>query len=145
MTPSQIFSVANGVAALSWVLLALLPRRPWVRTITGRIVPIAIAVLYVVLVVLHIGDGPGGFSTLSDVALLFTNPWALVAGWIHYLAFDLFVGTWQAADADAHHIPQLLLIPCLALTFLFGPAGLLLYLIVRTMTVGRREGQLGRT
>jgi hypothetical protein len=65
---------------------------------------------------------PGGFSTLPDVATLFSNPWALLAGWIHYLAFDLLIGTWETRDAREHGVPPLWLVPCLVLTFLFGPA-----------------------
>ena len=65
----------------------------------------------------------GGFSSLDDVALLFSNPWMLLAGWIHYLAFDLLVGTWEARDSRDRGIPHLLLVPCLILTFLFGPPG----------------------
>ena len=62
---------------------------------------------------------------------LFSNPWALLAGWIHYLAFDLLIGTWETRDAREHGVPHLLLVPCLVLTFLFGPAGWLLYRGVR--------------
>jgi hypothetical protein len=56
----------------------------------------------------------------------------LLAGWIHYLAFDLFVGSWEARDARQRGVPHLALVPCLALTFLFGPAGWLLYGAVRS-------------
>jgi hypothetical protein len=73
------------------------------------------------------GRTPGGFSSLAAVATLFGNPWALLAGWIHYLAFDLLIGTWEARDARERGVPHLLLVPCLILTFLFGPAGWLLY------------------
>jgi len=64
----------------------------------------------------------------------------LLAGWVHYLAFDLFVGSWEARDALSHRIPHLAVIPCLLLTFLFGPAGLLLYLLLRFTL--RRQIQL---
>ena len=57
----------------------------------------------------------------------------LLAGWIHYLAFDLLVGTWEARDSRERGIPHLLLVPCLILTFLFGPAGWLLYLGMRSV------------
>ena len=53
----------------------------------------------------------------------------LLAGWVQYLAFDLFIGAWQVRDARTQGISHLLVIPCLLLTFLFGPAGLLHFLI----------------
>ena len=55
----------------------------------------------------------------------------LLAGWIHYLAFDLLIGTWETRDARERGLPHLLLVPCLVLTFLLGPAGWLLYMGVR--------------
>ncbi|HEU6452531.1 MAG TPA: ABA4-like family protein, partial [Gemmatimonadaceae bacterium] len=63
----------------------------------------------------------------------FENPWALLAGWVHYLAFDLFVGGWEVRDAQRRGIPHLLVVPALVLTFLFGPGGLLLYLAIRSL------------
>ena len=41
------------------------------------------------------GDAQGGFGTLEGVAELLSNRWLLLAGWIHYLASDLFIGSWE--------------------------------------------------
>ena len=131
MTAEALFSIANTVALLSWLGLIALPRVRWVTTVvTGWLVPALLAVAYVVLLAANWG-GPGGFSTLGGVAQLFGNPWVLLAGWIHYLTFDLLVGTWESRDARERGVPHLALIPCLLLTFLFGPAGWLLYRAVR--------------
>jgi hypothetical protein len=92
------------------------------------------AVLYTAIVVVQFPSAEGGFSSLSDVAALFGNPWVLLAGWIHYLAFDLLVGAWEARDSRERGISHLLLVPCLILTFLFGPAGWLLYMGVRSVS-----------
>jgi ABA DEFICIENT 4-like len=73
----------------------------------------------------------GNFQTLAGVGALFDNRWLLLAGWVHYLAFDLFIGAWQVRDARVYGISHLLVIPCLILTFLFGPVGLLLYFLIR--------------
>ena len=77
------------------------------------------------------------FEAAHDVAHLFQTPHLLLAGWIHYLAFDLFIGAWEVRDARRLGITHILVIPCLALTFLFGPAGLLLYFVLR-WTLGRQ-------
>ena len=133
MSPEQLFSIANTIAAVSWVLLAVLPRRRWVTgTVTGTVVPALFAVLYIGLIVSTFGRAEGGFSTLAGVAALFTNSWMLLAGWVHYLAFDLLIGTWEVRDAQARGIPHLYVVPCLILTFLFGPAGWLLYVALRS-------------
>ena len=132
MSPDQIFSIANVAALCAWLLLIVLPGRPWVtRLVAGVAVPAAFAVLYSVIIAMHFFSSDGGFSSLVDVARLFSNPWLLLAGWIHYLAFDLLVGSWEARDARERGINHLLVIPCLILTFMFGPAGWLLYLGVR--------------
>ena len=64
-------------------------------------------------------------------AAAFANPWLLLAGWIHYLAFDLLTGVWEVRDAARRGVPHWLVVPCLALTFMLGPAGWLLYRAVR--------------
>ena len=133
MTPEQIFSIVNLVATVAWIMLVLLPRQQWVTgVVTSLIVPMLFAFIYVGIVVTTFGRTPGGFSTLGAVATLFSSPWALLAGWIHYLAFDLLIGTWEVRDARERGVPHLLVVPCLILTFLFGPAGWLLYTIVRS-------------
>lgn len=125
MTPDQIFAIVNPLAALSWLVLIVVPRRA--PMVTGLIVPAVFAALYTVLIAVSWHGAEGGFSTLPEVARLFANPWLLLAGWVHYLCFDLLIGTWEVQDAQARGVPHLLVVPCLILTFLFGPAGWLLY------------------
>jgi ABA DEFICIENT 4-like len=131
MTAEQLFSMVNLLALLSWVALAALPRVSWVaRVVSGVAVPAILSAVYVALLVTQWGTG-GGFSTLDAVARLFANPWLLLAGWTHYLAFDLLVGSWEVQDARRLGIPHLLVLPCLFLTFMVGPAGWLVYQAVR--------------
>jgi hypothetical protein len=137
MSPAQIFSIANFMALCGWLLLIVLPGRKWVNhLIAGVALPAAFAVLYTVIVAVHFFGSAGGFSSLPDVALLFSNPWMLLAGWIHYLAFDMLVGSWEARDSRERGIPYIFVVPCLILTFLFGPAGWLIYLGVRSRVSG---------
>lgn len=133
MSPNQLFSIANFAALCCWLLLAFLPGRKWVsKVVAGVAVPGVLAALYTVIIAVKFPGAEGGFSSLPDVALLFSDPWLLLAGWTHYLAFDLLVGNWEARDSRERHIPHWLLLPCLVLTLLFGPAGWLLYLGVRS-------------
>jgi hypothetical protein len=132
MTPDQLFTVVNLTALCSWVLLALFPRRRWVANVlAGMAVPAILAAVYVAIIATKWAGSSGGFTSLSAVAMLFSNPWLLLAGWTHYLAFDLFIGSWEVRDARDRGLPHLLVLPCLAVTFLFGPAGWLLYLTMR--------------
>jgi hypothetical protein len=132
MKAGTIFLIANTTALLSWIFLAVAPRWKWTRKIilSGSI-PLLLSVAYLVLIVLFFGKAEGGFSSLAGVMKLFGNQWAALAGWIHYLAFDLFVGSWEVKDAQELGISHWFVLPCLFLTFMFGPIGFLLYNVIR--------------
>jgi hypothetical protein len=114
-----------------WLLLIFAPRWRWTKRLATFGVPLLLATTYAALL-LHGGrvEG-GGYGSLTQVAQLFTSRDLLLAGWIHYLAFDLFTGAWQTRDALRLGLSQWLVAPCLVLTFLFGPVGLALYLLLR--------------
>jgi hypothetical protein len=132
MTPDKLFSICNPVALIGWLILVFAGRMKWAAAlVTGAIIPVLFGILYASLIVAHWGESSGSFSTLEGVAALFQNHWLLLAGWIHYLAFDLFIGSWQVRDSVKVGISHWIVIPCLALTFMFGPIGLLLYFLVR--------------
>jgi Domain of unknown function (DUF4281) len=131
VTPELAFSVLNLMTIGAWLPLLFLPKARWATTIVPVAMPCLLGAIYVLLVAASLPWGDGGFGSLAAVAGLFRNPWALLAGWAHYLAFDLFIGGWQVRDAQARGVPHRLVVPALVLTFLFGPAGLLLYLAIR--------------
>lgn len=134
MTADQIFGFANTAALVGWVVLAaaaLLKRERWVALWTGWVWPLAFASLYTALIIFFFFHAPGGFDSLEHVQLLFTDHWAALAGWVHYLAFDLFIGSWITLQVLQRALPRLTLIVLLPLTFLFGPIGLLLFAITR--------------
>jgi hypothetical protein len=136
MSADQIFSICNSAALIGWLILAIAGRKRWAAYLTtGVILPLLLAVAYLVLLLGHWGETKGGFGTLTGVAALFSNHWVLLAGWIHYLCFDLFIGSWEVRDAQARGISHWLVIPCLFFTFMFGPVGLLLYFGLRVARV----------
>lgn len=132
--PELVFSLASSLALVAWIVLAISPEgtrwtRP-ARLIAGRIVPLVLAVFYVLLFAAN-GMGDGGYGSIAAVQRLFAVPGVLTAGWLHYLAFDLFVGAWIAERAGALGLPHWLVLPLLALTFMFGPAGFLGFELLR--------------
>ena len=132
MSADQIFTLLNSIALVAWLLIAIFPRRPLVvETIAGTAIPAFFAAAYIAIIASALGGSEGSFSSLQGVAALFANPWLLLAGWTHYLAFDLLVGVWEVRDSSGRGIPHVMVLPCLLLTFLFGPAGWLLYLVLR--------------
>ena len=115
-----------------WLLLVILARNPIVQLVAGVAIPLVLSVGYLILIFLHFRGAEGGFGSLADVAALFQKPELLLAGWIHYLAFDLFIGAWETRDAQRSGLPHLVVIPCLVMTFMLGPIGLLFYFAIRT-------------
>lgn len=143
LDPGFVFGFANNFGLLAWLALAaslFLPRiRGWVWPATQFLVPALWAVAYVILLVQGMPETEGSFTSIEGVRALFASDSALTAGWLHYLAFDLFVGTWIVRDGLERKLHPLLILPCLPLTFLFGPAGLLLFLILRFALRGRPQ------
>jgi ABA4-like protein len=132
MSVDQIFSVANQTALVGWVILIFLPRRwPPLFWLPQFIIPGLLALGYATLALVYFASGDGGFGSITDVRSLFEKDEILLAGWIHYLAFDLFVGAWIARRSDEAGIPRLIQAVFLGFTFMFGPAGFLLFLITR--------------
>lgn len=106
MTPDQFFQLANPLALLGWLALAFSPKAPRLAQFTAAIaVPVVLSVGYTALVLAHWSSSTGDFNSLDGVAALFENRWLLLAGWVHYLAFDLLVGAWEARTARREGIP----------------------------------------
>lgn len=133
--PDLIFRLSNGLALLCWLALVVSPpsaawtRRVW--WVCGRMVPLVLSAGYLLMFALH-WRGEGGFGSPAEVRALFDVPGVLVAGWMHYLAFDLFVGVWIASRSAQTGLPHLAVVPLL-LTFVLGPVGLLAFLAIRLL------------
>jgi hypothetical protein len=138
MSPDTLFGHANLAALGGWALLVIAPlNRRW-TVIGARLIVAILCGGYVALLASGLIGGPGlpagaGFTTLHGVRLLLSSPQALLAGWVHYLAFDLFIGSWETEVAPTSRVSHALLLPCLALTFVAGPVGLLLFLLVKAV------------
>jgi hypothetical protein len=137
MTPETIFAIADNGILVFWLLLIVAPAWRGTQILVHSVaIPILLGLTYIWLfaTAARIGLPAGaGFSSLHGVAAFFSSPYALTAGWVHYLVFDLFVGAWETRDAKRRGIPHLLVIPCLVVTLVVGPVGLLLYIVLRAI------------
>lgn len=135
MKAETIFQICNSAAPLGWLLMIVAPRWKLTRVLVlSGVLPLLLGIVYLALILLHFGESEGDFGSLQGVTKLFQNPFALTAGWIHYLAFDMFIGAWELKDSQKHGISHWLMIPCLLFTFMFGPVGLILYFSLRWFT-----------
>lgn len=134
MSADSLFSIGNMVAMLGWILLSIAPIWLMAERIANGVIVTLFCLAYAVLAIstFNLAD-MSSFGSLQGVKALFQNDWALLTGWVHYLAFDLFVGCWIYRDARRCRIPHPLFILCGFFTFMLGPCGLLLYLIIRAV------------
>lgn len=136
MSLETIFSLCSGLAMIGWLGLVVVPKSEVTRHLYPSVVtPVMLGLVYTYLMVSFQGEVPaeGGFGTLEAVKALFGVDALLLAGWIHYLAFDLFVGAWIVRDSQTHQINHFLILPCLFFTLMAGPLGLMLYLGLRVL------------
>ena len=138
MTPDQLFSLSGPLAMAGWLTLiaGTILNRPFLRDrIAGLYIPLALSLAYTILILIFWWSAEGGFDTLANVQKLFTQGWIALAGWIHYLAYDLAIGAIVSRQIMERKISRLVLIPILPLAFLFGPIG---YLIAQAIILTRK-------
>ena len=134
MTAENLFLIFNNGILLGWLLLVFAPG--WAltqRVVHSFAIPLIIAAAYLFAVASGSGEADEGatFFSLPGVMLFFANPWSALAGWLHYLVFDLFVGAWEVRDARRRAIGHVWVVPCLFFTLMLGPIGLGSYALVR--------------
>ncbi len=139
MTYDLLLQFVNLSVLPAWAMLIFLPN--WKGTqalVHSMFYPLLLGGIYVACfgLVIFAGHGAkdGGFLTIEAIRALFSSDAGIVIGWAHYLVFDLFVGAWEARDAKRRGFNHWVLIPCLFLTFMAGPVGLVLYLVLRAAT-----------
>jgi len=133
MSPDSVFQICSSIAMLGWIVLLLLS--PFWGSFDKFLIGVIItlfAIIYAWLIFqVFTSDTLKQFGSLNGVMELFTNKTAVTAGWVHYLAFDLMIGTWEKKNSVKYNIHHLLVVPCFLLTFMLGPLGLLLYVLIR--------------
>lgn len=139
MDYALLFNVVNLSVLPAWALLIFAPRAKLTdKLVHSMFYPVVLGLIYSAGLFMavfggHGADG-GGFDSIEAVRALFASDVGITIGWAHYLVFDLFAGAWMARDALRRNFRHAVLIPCLLFTFLAGPLGLLLYVVLRKLT-----------
>ncbi len=151
ITFNSLYWMANIWALSGWLVLFLYPVLPARAVLfAGICMPIGLSLAYLGSLCFALPFFSGGFGSIESLSRLYQNPVAVLAGWTHYLAFDLFLGGWQVRRAMATNLPVTLVVPCLFLTLVFGPVGLLFFFAVQWWssneqgTIDAIVGQSGR-
>jgi hypothetical protein len=133
---SNLYKLVNAVAAIGWVILIFLPNWNLADSAikNGIVVGLSVFYIYILFIRKDIKNEvypKGNFTSLEGVINLFKNPRNLLAGWVHYLAFDLMLGIYIKSQANEIGMSHFLQIPCFILTFILGPVGYLLFVILQ--------------
>ena len=137
MNFEQLFSLASTIAMIGWLILLFMPRRwSWLNLFPSTVIPMLLSIGYSLLIGRYFFFVEGGFNTLANVQLLFTTEALALAGWVHFLAFDLLIGAYIAKKSDQLGLSRLIQAPILLSTFMFGPFGYLLFLFTKSLTQG---------
>jgi hypothetical protein len=140
LSPDALYGALNYGVLPFWALLIFLPHLKITDWLVHSVfAPIVLGLIYAWLIAgvtvggIALPEG-SGFASLEGVMKAFTVKEAVLAGWAHYIVFDLFIGAWEARDAQRLGLNHFVVIPCLLLTLLVGPIGLLAYLMIRGLT-----------
>lgn len=128
ITADHIFEIVNTLILPAWLMLMFAPQWQWTKKIViSGCYSLTFAIVYLLLIIFYFDINNFNFSTLENVKQVFTNDYFLLAGWVHYLAFDLLIGAWIVKDSKENNIHSKILIPVLAFTFYLGPVGYIFY------------------
>jgi len=138
------FSIANNIALIGWAGLILFPSVHWITNIVARwVIPFGLAAFYATLLVMYWGTVPDGadLGTINGIQTFFSVDGLMLAGWMHFIAWDLFAASWILEDSRKVGIHHLLVVPCLVLAYLLGPNALLIYAPMRLIFVQVKKHQ----
>ncbi len=134
------FQTSNLLVMPFWALMILAPRWVWTRRIIGSpLVILPAALLYAGLVLPNIPALLPAIANpnLTGIAALLGTPQGATIAWVHFLAFDLFVGRWAYLDSLKSSINVFVMAVVLFLILMFGPLGFAVYLGVRALAGSR--------
>lgn len=135
MDAPSIFKIVNALALVSWIVLIIFPFSQLVIRFLFAFTVCSLALFYTIHVIPAMSPEMfEGFNSLEGVTALFSNPDMVLIGWVHYLCFDLMVGLYIVENARKHRINRWLILPTLLFTFMTGPFGLLLYVIIKAVS-----------
>jgi hypothetical protein len=130
---SLIFNFCNILILIAWGAIIISPQKkiseilisyPWI--------PLTLSLFYIYFIIISGGLMEADFSSLNGIVTLFkkATPESAAAGWLHYLAFDFWVGTWIIKHSRKEKISNKIIVLPLLFTFILGPVGILVYSLI---------------
>jgi len=127
------FNLCNTLILVAWAAILFFPKSKVSKPlISFPWIPLGISFFYTYFIIVSGGLAEADFSSLEGIVVLFKNatPESAAAGWLHYFAFDFWVGTWMIRHSQKFQIKHILIVLPLLCTFMLGPIGILIYSLV---------------
>ena len=121
-----------------WVMLIIIPNSKFTTFfINSVILPLILSTAYIyviyqaILLEEPILDIFKIYFSLENLYTLFATESFLLIFWLHFLAINLFLGSWISRDGVKYNMTRSLVFLPLILVYFTGPLGLVLYWIIR--------------
>ena len=138
LTFENIYLWVNFGVLPFWLMLILIPNYKITTIFTNSIIlPLIIASAYVyVFYQTILLDEPIShifeiYLSLENLYILFSSESFLLVFWLHFIALNLFLGSWVSINGVKYNIPRGLMFIPLIIIYFIGPAGLILYWMIR--------------
>ena len=137
-TIDMIFLWLNIGVIPFWFILMFFPNSKVCGVFVSSIFPIfTLSVIYLYLVYyffIYGYDFTQNFNLylgLNSLSELFSEAAFLIIFWTHFLAINLFCGSWIVSDSRKFSISKILIFIPLIITYFTGPLGILIYWLIR--------------
>ena len=138
ITFENIYLWANFGLIPFWLMLIIIPRSKFTQFFVNSIIlPLIIACAYIYIIYQSfLLDDPfldvfKLYLSIENLYTIFATESFLLVFWLHFLALNLFLGSWISLDGVKYNIPQSIVTLPLILVYLIGPLGLVLYWLIR--------------
>ncbi len=135
MNPQILFILFSALAFICWIPLLAIPYHKFTTKYVQYFgAPIFFAIVYIICftyTVIVADSFSVNAGILDYVIKMFQGSWGFLTGWVHYLCFDLVVGSYMVIGAKKIQLNKGILFVCLLLTFMAGPIGFLIFRAIK--------------
>ena len=137
-TIDMIFLWLNIGVIPFWFILMFFPNSKVCGVFVSSIFPIFIlSLIYLYLVYFFyvtgydFGQNFSLYLSLDSLNQLFSEKGFLIIFWTHFIAINLFCGSWIVSDSRKFSMSKILVFFPLVITYFIGPLGVFIYWLIR--------------
>ena len=121
-----------------WLMLVVMPRSNFTQFFVNSVIlPLILSATYIYVIYQAILLGEPIldlfmlYSSIENLYTIFSSESFLLVFWLHFLALNLFLGSWISRDGVKYNMPRSLVLFPLIFVYFTGPLGLVLYWVIR--------------